>query len=125
MMEECAPLREYTACIETVREEKRKGKSTREGIVYMLNTMPKTDSIYAKIQLRRAEVETMLETEFDIKEYGETLKNEGRKIGKQEQAIETCKRMLVNPVYTLQMIQELTGFTEEEIQKIQKTLQDK
>ena len=75
----------------------------------------------------------MLETEFNLKEYGETLKNEGKEeglkegkgIGKQEQAVETCKRMLANPVYTLQMIQELTGFTEEEIQKIQKTLQDK
>ena len=82
----------------------------------MLNTMQKTDSIYAKIQLRRAEVETMLETEFDIKEYSETLKKEG----KQEQAIETCKRMLANPVYTMDMIQELTGFTEEEIQKIKR-----
>ncbi|MEE1412047.1 MAG: hypothetical protein U0J83_08530, partial [Bulleidia sp.] len=67
------------------------------------------------------------------KEYGETLKKEGNQegleegkgIGKQEQAVETCRRMLANPVYTLQMIQELTGFTEEEIQKIQKTLQDK
>ena len=128
-MKVCAPLREYTECIETVREEKRKGRSTREGIVEMLNTMQKTDSIYAKIQLRRAEVETMLETEFNLKEYGETLKKEGKeeglKEGKQKQAVETCKRMLVNPVYTLQMIQELTGFTEEEIQKIQKTLQDK
>ena len=95
----------------------------------MLNTMQKTDSIYAKIQLRRAEVETMLETEFNLKEYGETLKNEGKeeglKEGKQKQAIETCKKMLANPVYTMEMIQELTGFTEEEIQKIQKTLQDK
>ena len=97
----------------------------------MLNTMQKTDSIYAKIQKRRAEVETMLETEFNLKEYGETLKKEGKQegleegrvIGKQEQAIETCKKMLANPVYTLQMIQELTGFTEEEIQKIQKDIQ--
>ena len=75
----------------------------------------------------------MLETEFDIKEYGETLKKEGKeeglkegqKIGEQKKAVDTCKRMLVNPVYTMEMIQELTGFTEEEIQKIQKTLQDK
>ena len=124
-MKVCTPLREYSECIETVREEKRKGRSTREGIVQMLNSMEPSDSIYAKIQLRRAEVETMLETEFNLKEYGETLKNEGKEIGKQEQAIETCKRMLVNPVYTMEMIQELTGFTEEEIQKIQKTLQDK
>ena len=75
----------------------------------------------------------MLDTEFDIKEYGETLKKEGKeeglkevqKIGEQKKAVDTCKRMLVNPVYTMEMIQELTGFTEEEIQKIQKTLQDK
>ena len=131
LMKVCTPLREYTECIETIREEKRKGRSTREGIVEMLNTMQKTDSIYAKIQKRRAEVETMLETEFNLKEYGETLKKEGKQegleegkgIGKQEQAIETCKKMLANPVYTLQMIQELTGFTEEEIQKIQKDIQ--
>ena len=67
----------------------------------------------------------MLETEFNLKEYGETLKKEGEKIGKQEQAIETCKKMLANPVYTMEMIQELTGFTEEEIQKIQREFKDK
>ena len=129
LMKVCAPLREYTECIETVREERRKGRSTREGIVEMLNTMEPSDSIYAKIQKRRTEVETMLETEFNLKEYCETLKKEGKEegrvIGKQEQAIETCKKMLANPVYTMEMIQELTGFTEEEIQKIQKEFKDK
>ena len=132
LMKVCAPLREYTECIETVREERRKGRSTREGIVEMLNTMQKTDSIYAKIQKRRAEVETMLETEFNLKEYGETLKKEGKQegleegkgIGKQEQAIETCKRMLEDylPVET---IQKYTALSEEEIREIQETLQDK
>ena len=132
LMKVCAPLREYTECIETIREEKRKGRSTREGIVEMLNTMQKTDSIYAKIQKRRAEVETMLETEFNLKEYGETLKKEGKQegleegkgIGKQEQAIETCKRMLEDylPVET---IQKYTALSEEEIREIQETLQDK
>ncbi|MEE1411343.1 MAG: hypothetical protein U0J83_04920, partial [Bulleidia sp.] len=132
LMKVCAPLREYTECIETVREEKRKGRSTREGIVEMLNTMQKTDSIYAKIQLRRAEVETMLETEFNLKEYSETLKNEGKQegleegkgIGKQEQAIEICKRMLGLGL-SLDIIQKSTELSEEEIQKIQKELQGK
>lgn len=86
----------------------------------MLNTMQKTDSIYAKIQLRRAEVETMLETEFNLKEYGETLKKEG----KQEQAIETCKRMLELGL-PLDIIQKSTELGEEEIQKIQKDIQSK
>ena len=124
LMKVCAPLREYTECIETVREERRKGRSTREGIVEMLNTMQKTDSIYAKIQKRRAEVETMLETEFNLKEYGETLKKEGEKIGKQEQAIETCKRMLGDHL-PVEIIQKYTALSVEEIQKIQETLQDK
>ena len=72
----------------------------------------------------------MLETEFNLKEYGETLKKEGKQegleegkgIGKQEQAIETCKRMLEDhlPVET---IQKYTSLSEEEIQKIQKDLQ--
>ena len=94
----------------------------------MLNTMQKTDSIYAKIQKRRAEVETMLETEFNLKEYGETLKNEGKeeglKEGKQKQAVETCKRMLELGL-PLDIIQKSTELGKEEIQKIQKTLQDK
>ena len=98
----------------------------------MLNTMQKTDSIYAKIQKRRAEVETMLETEFNLKEYGETLKKEGKQegleegkgIGKQEQAIETCKRMLGLGL-SLDIIQKSTELSEEEIQKIQKELQGK
>ena len=86
----------------------------------MLNTMQKTDSIYAKIQKRRAEVETMLETEFNLKEYGETLKKEG----KQEQAIETCKRMLEDHL-PVEIIQKYTALSVEEIQKIQETLQNK
>ena len=98
----------------------------------MLNTMEPSDSIYAKIQKRRAEVETMLETEFNLKEYGETLKKEGKQegleegkgIGKQEQAIETCKRMLGLGL-SLDIIQKSTELSEEEIQKIQKELQGK
>ena len=90
----------------------------------MLNSMEPSDSIYAKIQLRRAEVETMLETEFNLKEYGETLKNEGKEIGKQEQAIETCKRMLGLGL-SLDIIQKSTELSEEEIQKIQASFQDK
>ena len=86
----------------------------------MLNTMEPSDSIYAKIQKRRAEVETMLETEFNLKEYGETLKKEG----KQEQAIETCKRMLEDHL-PVEIIQKYTALSAEEIQKIQETLQDK
>ena len=86
----------------------------------MLNTMEPSDSIYAKIQKRRAEVETMLETEFNLKEYGETLKKEG----KQEQAIETCKKMLEDHL-PVEIIQKYTSLSEEEIQKIQKELQDK
>ena len=62
----------------------------------------------------------MLETEFNLKEYGETLKNEG----KQEQAIETCKRMLGLGL-SLDIIQKSTELSEEEIQKIQKELQGK
>ena len=60
----------------------------------------------------------MLETEFNLKEYGETLKKEG----KQEQAIETCKRMLGLGL-SLDIIQKSTELSEEEIQKIQKGLQ--
>ena len=75
----------------------------------------------------------MLETEFNLKEYGETLKNEGRKIGKQEgleegqkigekkQAIETCKQMIMDclPVET---IQKYTSLSKEEIIDIQNNL---
>ena len=72
----------------------------------------------------------MLETEFNLKEYGETLKKEGKQegleegkgIGKQEQAIETCKRMLGLGL-SLDIIQKSTELSEEEIQKIQKDLQ--
>ncbi len=78
----------------------------------------------------------MLETEFNLKEYGETLKNEGKEIGKQEgleegqkigeqkKAVETCKRMLGLGL-SLDIIQKSTELSEEEIQKIQASLQDK
>ena len=50
--------------------------------------MEPSESIYTKIQLRRADVETMLETEFNLKEYGETLKEEWQKIGEQKKTID-------------------------------------
>ena len=96
----------------------------------MLNSMEPSDSIYAKIQLRRAEVETMLETEFNLKEYGETLKNEGKeeglkegqKIGEQKKAVETCKKMLEDHL-PVEIIQKYTLLSKEDIQKIQKDIQ--
>ena len=120
-MDICAPLREYSECIDAVKEEIRKGRSTREGIVEMLNTMDPGASIYAKIQSRRAEVEMMLETEFNLNEYGEVL-NEADTL---EKAVEICKRMMANPLCTIQMIQELTAFTEDEIHEIQEKLQSR
>ena len=86
----------------------------------------------------------MLETEFNLKEYGETLKNEGKeeglkegkeigkqegleegqKIGEQKKAVETCKRMLGLGL-SLDIIQKSTELSEEEIQKIQASIQDK
>ncbi len=121
LMDICAPLREYSECIEAVREERRKGRSTREGIIQMLNTMNPGASIYAKIQSERPKVERMLETEFNLNEYGEALNEED----KLEKAVEICKRMMTNTLCNIQMIQELTGFTEDEIHKIQETLQVK
>lgn len=121
LMDICAPLREYSECIEVVREERRKGRSTREGIIQMLNTMNPGDSIYAKIQSERPKVERMLETEFNLNEYGEALNEED----KLEKAVEICKRMMTNPLCTIQMIQELTGFSEDDIHKLQETLQVK
>ena len=121
LMDICAPLREYSECIEAVREERRKGRSTREGIIQMLNTMNPGAGIYAKIQSERPKVERMLETEFNLNEYGEALNEED----KLEKAVEICKRMMTNPLCTIQMIQELTGFSEDDIHKLQETLQGK
>ena len=53
-----------------------------------------------------------------IKECGETLKEEG----KQEKAVETCKRML-EPGLSLDILQKSTELSEEEIQKTQSKLQ--
>ena len=84
----------------------------------------------------------MLETEFDIKEYGETLKNEGKeeglkegkeigkqegleegqKIGEQKKAVVTCKKMLEDHL-PVEIIQKYTSLSEEEIQKIKETFQ--
>ena len=87
----------------------------------MLNTMNPGASIYAKIQSEGPKVERMLETEFNLNEYGEALNEED----KLEKAVEICKRMMTNPLCTIQMIQELTGFSEDDIHKLQETLQVK
>ena len=53
-----------------------------------------------------------------IKEFVETLKEEG----KQEKAVETCKRML-EPGLSLDILQKSTELSEEEIRKTQSKLQ--
>lgn len=52
-----------------------------------------------------------------IKEFVETLKEEG----KQEKAVETCKRML-EPGLSLDILQKSTELSEEEIRKTQSKL---
>ena len=72
------------------------------------------------------EVVGMLETEFDQKKWEKRFTDDGIEIGlekgieqgQKQNAEEICRRMLANPVYTLDMIKELTGFTEEEILSI-------
>ena len=53
-----------------------------------------------------------------IKEFVETLKEEG----KQEKAVETCKKML-EPGLSLDILQKSTELSEEEIRKTQSKLQ--
>ena len=64
----------------------------------------------------------MLETAFDQKKWEKRFTDDGYEAGleqgQKQKAEETCRRMLANPVYTLDMIKELTGFTEEEILSI-------
>ena len=92
--------------------------------------MPQEYEIYDKIMVHRKEVVGMLETEFDQKKWEKRFTEDGYEAGleqgiaqgleqgQKQKAEQTCRRMLANPVYTLDMIKELTGFTEEEILSI-------
>ena len=122
----CQPLREYCWMVEGMREKIRNGESAEQAAKEILDSMPQEYGIYDKIMVHRKEVVGMLETEFDQKKWEKRFTDDGIEIGlekgieqgQKQNAEEICRRMLANPVYTLDMIKELTGFTEEEILSI-------
>ena len=121
-MKMCKPLREYCWMIEGMRRKIRYGESAEQAAKEVLDSMPQEYGIYDKIMVHRKEVVGMLETEFDQKKWEKRFTDDGYEAGleqgQKQKAEETCRRMLANPVYTLDMIKELTGFTEEEILSI-------
>ena len=121
-MKMCKPLREYCWMIEGMRRKIRYGESAEQAAKEVLDSMPQEYGIYDKIMVHRKEVVGMLETEFDQKKWEKRFTDDGYEAGleqgQKQNAEQTCRRMLANPVYTLDMIKELTGFTEEEILSI-------
>ena len=122
----CQPLREYCWMVEGMREKIRNGESAEQAAKEILDSMPQEYEIYDKIMVHRKEVVGMLETEFDQKKWEKRFTEDGYEAGleqgleqgQKQKAEQTCRKMLANPVYTLDMIKELTGFTEEEILSI-------
>lgn len=125
-MKMCKPLREYCWMIEGMRRKIRYGESAEQAAKEVLDSMPQEYGIYDKIMVHRKEVVGMLETEFDQKKWEKRFTDDGYEAGleqgQKQNAEEICRRMLANPVYTLDMIKELTGFTEEEILSIKKEM---
>ena len=133
-MKMCKPLREYCWMIEGMRRKIRYGESAEQAAKEVLDSMPQEYGIYDKIMVHRKEVAGMLETEFDQKKWEKRFTDDGIEIGlekgieqgieqgKKQKAEQTCRKMLANAVYTLDMIKELTGFTEEEILSIKKEI---
>ena len=129
-MKMCKPLREYCWMIEGMRRKIRYGESAEQAAKEVLDSMPQEYGIYDKIMVHRKEVVGMLETEFNQKKWEKRFTDDGIEIGlekgieqgieqgQKQNAEEICRRMLANPVYTLDMIKELTGFTEEKILSI-------
>ena len=118
----CQPLREYCWMVEGMREKIRNGESAEQAAKEILDSMPQEYGIYDKIMVHRKEVVGMLETEFDQKKWEKRFTDDGYEAGleqgQKQKAEQTCRKMLTNPVYTMDMIKELTGFTEEEILSI-------
>ena len=112
--------------VEGMREKIRNGESAEQAAKEILDSMPQEYGIYDKIMVHRKEVVGMLETEFNQKKWEKRFTEDGYEAGleqgleqgQKQKAEQTCRRMLANPVYTLDMIKELTGFTEEEILSI-------
>ena len=125
-MKMCKPLREYCWMIEGMRRKIRYGESAEQAAKEVLDSMPQEYGIYDKIMVHRKEVVGMLETEFDQKKWEKRFTDDGYEAGleqgQKQNAEQTCRKMLANAVYTLDMIKELTGFTEEEILSIKKEM---
>lgn len=84
LLEECRPLFEYSWFVNEIRENEKTGISLKTAIGRAIASMPESYVIKAFIDKHRAEVEGMLDTEYNEAEVLEIVKYNARKEGREE-----------------------------------------
>ena len=127
IMEACKPLAEYAWLVDEIRRNQKRGMSLEAAVDKAVKSIPEEFVIRPFIMANRAEVKTMLFTEYDeemIRKYDRIDAKregieEGKEIGAEESRIEIVKEMLTAHE-PLEKIMNYSKLSAEKIRKIAK-----
>ena len=88
LMDACKPLFEYAWFINEIRK-RRKDQLLQSAISVAIQAMPDNFGIKSFVSKHKAEVEGMLDTEYNEEEVKELFKEEGREEGRAEERANT------------------------------------
>ncbi len=121
LQKKCKPLYDYIQFVSRINENKENGMTIEEAVDEAVDWACEQNLLEGYIMEQKAEVKMNLLTEYDEEAYIRIWRRDGIIQGKQEQAIETAKKMLSDEL-SPDKVSHYSGLPLEEILELQKQI---
>ena len=121
LQKKCKPLYDYIQFVSRINENKENGMTIEEAVDEAVDWACDQNLLEGYIREQKAEVKMNLLTEYDEEAYIRIWRRDGIIQGKQEQAIETAKKMLSDEL-SPDKVSHYSGLPLEEVLELQKQI---
>ncbi len=121
LQKKCKPLYDYIQFVSRINENKENGMTIEEAVDEAVDWACEQNLLEGYIKEQKAEVKMNLLTEYDEEAYIRIWRRDGIIQGKQEQAIETAKKMLSDEL-SPDKVSHYSGLPLEEVLELQKQI---
>lgn len=121
LQKKCKPLYDYIQFVSRINENKENGMTIEEAVDEAVDWACEQNLLEGYIREQKAEVKMNLLTEYDEEAYIRIWRRDGIIQGKQEQAIETAKKMLSDEL-SPDKVSHYSGLPLEEVLELQKQI---
>ena len=121
LMAACAPLREYSWFVDAVRRHQAECGDLEKAVDEALREMPDDFSIKEYLVRNRAEVKSVIITEWDQEMMLRMVADENKRIGRLENSRETAARML-KMGESVEKVAVFCALSEEEVRSIEESI---